>query len=75
MALPYSQLRSTIMPLLTAVSDNFTRQLIQEGERSLILTNCQMCGESRIVTYYDGSLQEWEGAHACVALATRAASA
>jgi hypothetical protein len=62
------------MPLLAVVSDNFSRQLFKDGERSLILTNCQMCGASRIATSYDGSLQEWESEHVCDTR-TRAASA
>ena len=56
------------MPSPIAASDNFSRELFKDGKRLLILTNCRLCGESQIATCYDGSLQEWEGAHGCPCL-------
>jgi hypothetical protein len=63
------------MPLLSPASSSFSRQLFKHKERLLILSNCQICGEARIGTSYDGSLQEWESEHACVFRAASAASA
>jgi hypothetical protein len=63
------------MPMPAAISDGFFRQLFKYGERLLILSNCLVCGEARIGSSYDGSLQEWESSHACAARAPRTASA
>lgn len=43
----------------------FTRALRQDGKRLLILSICDACGASRLASAQDGSLQEWEDAHAC----------
>jgi hypothetical protein len=54
------------MPLLSAVSEGFSRHLFQDGDRSLILSTCHLCAEARIGSSYDGSLQQWEQNHVCV---------
>ena len=48
------------MSTLSVASCDFSRQLFKDGERVLILSNCLVCGEARINSAYDGSLQEWE---------------
>ena len=53
------------MLLLPAISGGFSRQLFKDGERTLILSSCQICGEARIGSSYGGTLQEWESDHAC----------
>lgn len=51
------------MPLDSA---EFTRKPApQPGGRLLVRSTCTQCGEWKVGTYYDGSLQEWEGAHIC----------
>jgi hypothetical protein len=53
----------------------FERQMFKDGERLMILSNCQICGEARIGSSYDGSLQEWESEHTWASCAARSASA
>ena len=43
----------------------FTRVLRQDGKRLLILSTCDACGATQLASAQDGSLQEWEDAHAC----------
>ena len=45
------------MTPLSAASGCFSRQMLKDGERLLILSNCQVHGEAQTVTSYDGSLQ------------------
>jgi len=63
------------MTPLSDASGGFARQLFKDGERLLILSNCQACGKAQIVTCYDGSLQKWESGHACASRAAGAAAA
>jgi hypothetical protein len=62
------------MATILAASCDFSRQLFEDGERVLILSNCQVCGEARIGSSYDGSLQEWESCHACASRAETASA-
>jgi hypothetical protein len=59
----------------SAISGDFSRQLFKDGDRVLILSNCQACGQTRIGSSYDGSLQEWESGHTCASRSTKSASA
>jgi hypothetical protein len=61
------------MATLSTVSHDFSRQLFKDGERVLILSNCLVCGEARIGSSYDGSLQEWESGHACASCLAKTA--
>jgi|HubBroStandDraft_6_1064221.scaffolds.fasta_scaffold59209_2 hypothetical protein len=63
------------MATLLAASGCFSRELFEDGARVLILSNCQVCGEARIGSSYDGSLQEWESTHPCASCVAGAASA
>jgi hypothetical protein len=55
-----------------AMSSGFSRQLFRDGERSLILSSCQICGEARIGSSYGGFLQEWESDDSCTSGAASA---
>jgi hypothetical protein len=47
-------------------SAGFTRKPSpQPGGRLLVRSTCEQCGEWRVGTYYDGSLQQWEDGHNC----------
>jgi hypothetical protein len=61
------------MATLSAGSCDFSRQLFKDGERYLILSNCLVCGEARIGSSYDGSIQEWESGHTCASCLAKAA--
>jgi hypothetical protein len=63
------------MLLFPAMSNGFSRQLFKDGERMLILSSCQICGEARIASSYGGSLQEWESDHSCTSGAASASKA
>ena len=52
----------------SSISRFFT-PIVQDGERTLILSSCQICGVAKIGSSYDGSLQEWESDHFCDSLA------
>lgn len=43
----------------------FTRTLERSGARLLIRSACVKCGDSKLVSKHDGSLQEWEDGHRC----------
>jgi len=43
----------------------FTRTLERSGSRLLIRSACQDCGDSKLVSQHDGTLQEWEDGHRC----------
>jgi hypothetical protein len=59
------------MATLSAVSCDFSRHLFKDGERLLILSNCLTCGEARIGSSYDDSIQQWEASHACMSRSYR----
>jgi hypothetical protein len=63
------------MARLLAASDCFSRELFKDGAWVLILSNCQICGEARIGSSYDGSLHEWESTHPCASCVAGAALA
>lgn len=46
---------------------SFTRSLVAEGPRLLIRSVCAACGESKLVSKHDGSLELWETGHCCAA--------
>lgn len=47
--------------------ERFTHTLVRSGRRLLIESACALCGESRLVSRHDGSLEAWESAHRCEA--------
>jgi hypothetical protein len=63
------------MSTLLAASGSFERQLFKDGERLMILSSCRVCGEARVGSSYDGSLQYWESEHSRATCAPAAASA
>jgi hypothetical protein len=63
------------MGTLLAASGFFSRELFKDGGRVLILSSCLLCGEARVGSSYDGSLEEWESGHACASCVAKAASA
>jgi hypothetical protein len=45
---------------------SFFHTAIQTDDlRMMILSGCTRCGESRVVSQHDGSLDEWESTHCC----------
>lgn len=46
---------------------SFRRTLVAEGPRLLIESACALCGESKLVSHHDGSLERWETGHDCPA--------
>ena len=63
------------MSTMLAAPGGFSRELFQNGERLMIMSNCEACGEARIGSSYDDSLQEWESSHACASYSAKAVSA
>lgn len=45
-------------------SPAFNHALVRLDQRILIESVCSRCGASELVSRADGSLEEWEGAHA-----------
>jgi len=43
----------------------FSRALTRLESRLLIASTCLKCGESKLASSSDGSLQEWENDHKC----------
>jgi hypothetical protein len=43
----------------------FDRRVAQTETRLLVLSVCRNCGSSKIASYYDGTMQEWEAGHLC----------
>lgn len=43
----------------------FTRTLERSGSRLMIRSVCAGCGDSKLVSKHDGSLQDWEDGHHC----------
>jgi len=43
----------------------FVRRIVREGFRLMIESTCLGCGESRLVSHSDGSLEQWEQQHHC----------
>lgn len=43
----------------------FTRTLERSGSRLMIRSVCAACGDSKLVSKHDGSLQDWEDGHHC----------
>jgi len=48
-----------------AESPGFDHEMVFAESRTLITSTCKKCGESRIVSTADGSLEGWEKGHAC----------
>ena len=46
-------------------SSPFVRTLVREDQRLMIQSICQKCGEMRILSHSDGSLDQWEEQHEC----------
>jgi hypothetical protein len=44
---------------------SFSLQITHDGERSLILSVCNTCGQRRECSRWDGSLLRWEQGHKC----------
>lgn len=51
-------------PLEGDLMPPFSRSLVESGQRTMIESRCPVCGETQIVSAYDGSLMEWEQTHA-----------
>jgi hypothetical protein len=51
--------------LLPERTSAFSYIQIRTESRLLIQAACKYCGESRLVSVHDGSLQLWEYGHAC----------
>ncbi len=50
------------------VPDNvrsFVRGHIQIADRLLIESTCRNCGQSKVASHHDGSLERWEDGHIC----------
>jgi hypothetical protein len=43
----------------------FQRKLVRTEFRVLIETTCMKCGARKLVSQYDGSLDQWEDGHSC----------
>lgn len=43
----------------------FSRSLVHVEQRLMILSTCLSCGESRMVSSDDDSIEEWESRHRC----------
>jgi hypothetical protein len=43
----------------------FLRTATRDGFRVMIQSTCAGCGETRIVSHVDGSLEKWEQEHRC----------
>lgn len=43
----------------------FDRALVRTGSRLMICSTCLKCGESKVVSSADGSLDGWEEGHQC----------
>ena len=41
----------------------FSRSVARSGDRVLIESTCHKCGESKLVSWADGSLGDWEENH------------
>ena len=52
---------------MSAPQERFARKPFREEQRLLLESTCLCCGESRVLSAGDGSLQEWEENHACAA--------
>lgn len=48
----------------------FTRSLATTDMRLLITSTCNGCGESKLLSEFDGSLKHWEEQHVCGAVGT-----
>jgi hypothetical protein len=46
-------------------TSRFARSAVHQSGRVMIRSSCTRCGASNIVSLADGSLQGWEGEHAC----------
>lgn len=44
---------------------SFRVELERAGNRLLLRCTCEKCGASKLVSYSDGSLAEWEREHKC----------
>ncbi len=53
-----------------AESSTFTHMPVKTEARLLIVSTCQKCGASKLVSSFDGSLQRWEDGHKCLTLAS-----
>jgi hypothetical protein len=57
-----------ILPLevrMSSPASGFTHILVRLEQRLLIRSSCSVCGESKLVSHSDGSLDEWENGHRC----------
>jgi hypothetical protein len=57
-----------------SVSATFTHTLARVKRRTVIRVTCKICGESRTMSTWDGSLQRWEQTHRCAKARTAAKS-
>lgn len=43
----------------------FSYSLLQVKKRTVILARCEKCGQQRVCSTWDGSLQHWQRSHQC----------
>lgn len=48
-----------------AALPTFVVTLVQEEFHLKLRSTCQVCGESKVLSAADGSLQDWQEAHRC----------
>lgn len=46
--------------------DKFTYNELRVDRTVLIVITCNRCGSAKIVSHFDGTLEEWERGHQCV---------
>lgn len=57
----------TLMPTLPQYGANrFIRNEVRTEKTTLIVWRCKECGESKIVSHFDRSLEKWERDHKCL---------
>jgi hypothetical protein len=47
--------------------NRFARKPLRLESRLLVHSVCNHCGDSKIGSFHDGSMQEWEASHKCKA--------
>jgi hypothetical protein len=49
----------------------FAHKQVQAGQHTLIKSTCNNCGDSRILSAQDDSLERWERDHKCIGTSGR----
>ena len=45
--------------------DRFNYNEVRTGTAALIIVTCTLCGSAKVVSHFDGTLEEWERGHEC----------